>query len=78
MGIISCCVLALPLTVSDARSIFQGVLSKYEPESGAEADLAMRQGCMGSQSQLWLCRCPWYPGRGVECGQVTTCRGPVP
>lgn len=36
MGIF-CFVLALPPKMPDARSIFQGVLSKYEPESEAEA-----------------------------------------
>lgn len=36
------------------------------------------QGCSGSQSWLWLRGCPWYPDRGVECGQVATCRGRCP
>lgn len=36
MGIF-CFVLALPPNVPDVRSVFQGVLSKYEPESEAEA-----------------------------------------
>lgn len=44
-GIISCCVLALPPNVSDAGSTFQGVLSKYGPESGAEAGPQLTRLC---------------------------------